>query len=174
MNYFMGVPEDMIQSGIAELYEDDDDSLAAAIEKYNDYEANCRIDYKKSERIVVRYCIITPILVILLTIINAAYIFGSNNRIIPAGFFYVAWLITFIVFGILKRNLLLSSLFTIPLIYLDWMFLAVVAIDAMIAFLYEKIDKPLRDNPTYPQFRTIDIKYRRGKRSEYHNPMERL
>ena len=174
MNYFMGVPEDMIQSGIAELYEDDDDSIVAAIEKYNDFETNCRIDYRKSEKIVVRYCVMTPVLVIFLTVINSPYIFGSNNRTILAGIFYVAWLITFIAFGILKRKLLLSSLFTVPLIYLDWMFLAVAAIDVMIAYLYEKIDKPLRDSPTYPQFRTIDIKYRRGKRTEYHDPMERM
>ncbi len=173
MNYFMGVPEDMIQSGFAEFYEDDDDTLIQAIQKYNDYETDCRIEYKLAERIIAQYCVINPILVIIIVILNAEYIFKGLFINILAVALLAVWAAVYFGFVLFKRRMLIGTLFTLPLVYLDLTFLTLAVFNAFLTFLYDKLDRPLRDNPTYPQFRKIDVKYRRGKRSEYHDPRAR-
>lgn len=167
----MGVPENAIQSGILELYEDDDDTLVDAVRKFNDYETDCRIDYKKAEGIFVKFCAANPLLAIIFTLVNFNYIF--TNKVLTI-ILLASWVIVYFVFVLFNRLLIIGTVATAALALLDLTFLLFFVLDAFITVLYEKLDHPLRKNPTYPRFNKIDIKYRRGKRSEYHDPRDRL
>lgn len=171
MNYFMGVPEDVIQSGILELYEDDDDTLVNAVRNFNNYETDCRIDHNKAESIFGKFCVMNLILMLIIILCKADNIFVNKALAITL---LAGWVVVFFVFVLFRRQLILGAAFTAPLVLLDIMFLLFFILNALITFLYERLDRPMRDNPAYPRFSTVDIIYRRGKRAEFHDPSDRL
>lgn len=165
--YYYGVPEELIQKGILELYEDDSDELIPAIKNYNEHAKECRIKYKEVNQTCSAFYIVTPVLIALI-------MFLDNNSFMNYWLNLAVWLAGFIWFGVKKRNMMASAALTLPLFFITPIFLIVTAFDAVLAYRYKKLDEPLRSNPTYPLFTTIDIKYRRGKRSQFHDADERL
>lgn len=167
----MGVPEDVIQSGILELYEDDDDTLVDAVRNFNNYETNCRIDHKKAESIFWKFCVINPILLSIITILKADHMF---TNIALAFTLLAGWGLVHFYFVLFKRQLILGTAVTALLALLDITFILFFVLSALVMFLYERLDRPTRNNPAYPRFSTVDIIYRRGKRAEFHDPGDRL
>lgn len=167
----MGVPEDVIQSGILELYDDDDDTLADAVKKFNNYETDCRIDHKRAESIHFKFCVINLILMPIIILCKADNIFANKALAITL---LAGWVVVFFAFVLLRRQLILGAAVTAPLALLDIMFILFFVLNALITFLYEKLERPIRGNPAYPRFSTVDIIYRRGKRAEFHDPRDRL
>ncbi len=161
---YCGVPAELIQKGVLELYEDDSEELVPAIKNYNEHAKECRIKYKEVRQTSAAFYIMSPALVALI-----AYFFRSGYMIILA-----VWLAGFIWFGVKKRNMSVAAAFTLPLFFITPIFLIVTAFDAVLAYRYKKLDEPLRGNPAYPVFNTIDIVYRRGKRSQFLNADERM
>lgn len=166
MEYY-GVPEELIKKGVLELYEDDSDELVPAVKNYNEYAKECRIKYKEVRQTGEAFYIMSPALVALIMFLESIYFMNYWNLL-------AIWLAGFIWFGVKKRNMIVASVFTLPLFFITPVFLIVTAFDAVLAYRYKKLDEPLRGIPTYPVFNTIDIVYRRGKRTQFHDADERM
>lgn len=172
MKYYLGVPEELIQKGVLELYEDDSEELVPAVKSYNDNERACRVKYIEVEQTIKSFYIMSPVFVVILTFLGTDVFSGSKKLLSIA--FLVIWLLSYLWFALKKRNILFCTVFTLPLLYISLLFFVVIAFEGILTYRYEKLDRPMRDDPTYPVFVTIDIKYRRGKRSQLHDAGERL
>lgn len=164
---YCGVPAELIQKGVLELYEDDSEELVPVIKNYNEHAKECRIKYNEVRQTGAAFYIMSPALIALI-------MFLDNNSFMNYWLNLAVWLSGFIWFGVKKRNMMAAAAFTLPLFFITSVFLIVTAFDAVLAYRYKKLDEPLRGNPTYPVFNTIDIVYRRGKRSQFHDADERM
>lgn len=161
MNYFMGIPEDVIKNGYATMYMDDDHRVEADYDAYNKYASECRDKRKQAVRISETYCIADPILAALIIVLNFNYMFrrGAIAVVILA-----AWLLVYLMFVLFARRLIIGTAASALLIVLEPTFIAFVAMNVLFTFIYEKLDRPLRQHPTYPRFNNIDIHYSRDNR----------
>lgn len=156
MNYFMGIPEDIIKNGYATLYKDDDYRVEENYEAYNKYASECREQRKQAVHISETYCIANFVLAAIIIALNANYAFRRGALAIVM---LAAWLVVYFMFVLFGRRLIIGTAASALLIVLDLMFIALVALNVLLTLMYEKLDRPLRQHPTYPRFSNIDVHY---------------
>lgn len=155
------IPEDIIRSGTVTLYADDVYTIEKDVAEYNKYIGECKIQHKQAGHVVIGYCILNPIALVLILLVNfnTAFVRGAFAGVMLA--FYV---IIFVVCAPIKRLLIFSTAAVPLLFFLDMMFISLFIADALFTYMYESMERPLRNHPTYPVFYEINIRYERGNR----------
>lgn len=150
------MPEEAIRDGIVTIYADDDLSIEKDVKLYNKYIGECRIQKKEAGYARGGFWAANPVLLFGITFVNVNTAFRRGALAwCVLGLFVAA----FVYFAIMKQNFIFAAAVTPVLLLLDIMFLSLVILNALLAFLYERYDRPLRDHPTYPVFYEINIHY---------------
>lgn len=161
MNYFMGISEDIIKSGYTTIYMNDDHRVEENYNAYNKYVSECRANKKQADHIAETYCIANFVFAAIIIAINANYAFrrGALAVVILA-----VWLLVYILFVLFGHRLIIGTAVSALLLFLDLTFIALVVMNVLFTVMYEKLDRPLRQHPTYPRFSNIDIHYSKDNR----------
>lgn len=150
------MPEEVIREGRIDFYADDDLQIERDVKKYNKYIGECRILKKQAFYIKGAFLTVNPIMLVIILLVNFNYAFSSGAlAYCMLGLFVVA----FVFFAVIKRNFIFAAAVTPVLLVLDVTFLALAILNALLAYLYERYDRPIREHPTYPVFYEIDIHY---------------
>lgn len=164
------MPEAAIRAGYIEFYADDDLQILRDVKLYNEYIGKCRIFKKDAGRVRGAFLTANPVMLLLILFLNFNYAF---NRGALAGWMLGLFVAAFVFFGVIKTNLIFAAAATPVLLVLDIMFLALVILNALFAYLYEHYDREIRNHPTYPTFYEVDVHYIKHDRSA-NDPRERL
>lgn len=164
------MPEAAIRTGCIDFYADDDLQILRDVNLYNKYIGECRILKKEAGIAKQAFWVANPILLFCITLLNFNYAFGRGALAWCALGLFVA---SFLYFGILKTNFIFAAAVTPVLLVLGIMFLSLVILNALFAFLYERYDRQIRDHPTYPVFFEVDVHYIKHERPKK-DPRARL
>lgn len=152
----MGIPEEDIKNGYVTLYKNDDLRVEKDYEAYNQYASECRMKRKQAEHIAETYCIADFFLAAAIIAFNANYAFMRGAIAVVM---LVAWLLVYVLFVLFGRRLIIGTAASALLLVLDPTFAALLAMNVLFTVMYEKLDRPLRQHPTYPRFGNVDVHY---------------
>ncbi|MDE6728717.1 MAG: hypothetical protein K2J80_12390 [Oscillospiraceae bacterium] len=155
------IPEEVIRNGYITLYRDDIYTIDKDVAEYNKYIAECKTSKARADSVVIGYRILTPVTLI------AVFLCNFNTVVYSGALAFCmlgVYLLTFVYFGMLNRNLIFASAAAPLLLLLELQFIALLIADVLFTILYEIYDRPLRGHLTYPVFYSIDIRYSREKR----------
>lgn len=164
------MPEEAIREGIVTIYADDDLQIERDVKLYNKYIGECRIIKKEATRVKHASWIANPIMLFAITLLNVGYAFSRGALAWCALGLFVA---AFFFFGFVKTNFIFAAAVTPVLLVLDIMFLSLVILNAMFAYLFEYYDRQIRDHPTYPVFYEINVHHIKHNRPK-NDPRARL
>ena len=150
------MPEEAIRSGRIDMYADDDLQIERDVKIYNKYIGECRILKKDAFYVKGAFYVVNPLFLIGLMLLNMTTVFRHGAL---AYFMLGLFVAAFVYFAVMKNNFILAAAVTPVLLVLDIMFLSLVVLNALLAFLFEKYDRPIRDHPTYPVFFEVEIHY---------------
>lgn len=150
------MPETAIRAGYIDFYADDDMQILRDVKLYNKYIGECRVIKKEAGYARQGFWIANPILFFVIIILNLKYVFSRGALAWCALGLFVA---AFLFFGLIKTNFIFAAAVTPVLLVLDITFLAMVILNALFAYLYERLDRQIRDHPTYPVFFEVDVHY---------------
>lgn len=164
------MPEAAIRAGYIDFYADDDLQILRDVKHYNKYIGECRIIKKDAEYVKYAFWVANPILLFAITLLNFNYAFSRGGLAYCAlGLFIVAY----VFFGIIMKNFIFAAAVTPVLLVLDIMFLSLIILNALFAYLFERYDREIRDHPTYPVFYEVDVHYIKHDRPK-NDPRTRL
>lgn len=154
----MNIFSEAISKGHINIYHDTDPEIIDTVNKYNKHMGSCRVKMKRMEEIVVAHLIMNPLIFAGMIGLSAKTVL---HRPLAALIILLLNTIVFIVFSIIKRNLIVSTVSSALLIILDIRFCILTAANFALMLLHENIDRSLKTETGYPYFADILITFKR-------------
>lgn len=160
----MGVPEEIIKVGSITIYSDSDTKIVGEIKSHNDYMWECRTKMKYIKEIKYAYFFLNPLMIFIL-------IFTQLNNILHspvlAIIILVIYSVIYVKFVLFENDLLISTIAISMFLFIDFRFAILLLADAILCYMYFRLEKPLKSQRSFPSFNDIQVKYVRGKISDY-------
>ena len=166
------MPEEAIRSGRIDMYADDDLQIERDVKIYNKYIENCRILKKDAFYAKSAFFVANPVMVfgILFLNLNTAFSRGALAYCMLG-----IYIVGFFMFAFVMKNLIFAAAVTPLLMVLDITFLSLVILNALLVFLFERLDRQIRDHPTYPVFFEVELHYiKRNRPKDPNDTVRRL
>ncbi|MCH5324325.1 MAG: hypothetical protein J1E39_03840 [Eubacterium sp.] len=155
----MHIPEEAIKKGKITIYADTDYKTVRAAEEHNRHMSECRIKRKRMQELEYGYLIFNLVIVVGLPTVDGGKMFSDPLVSIVI---LLANAAAYFIFAVMKRNFLISTIFTALLMVLDLRFGILTAVDVVLFLIHKRFDKELRAEPGYPLFQDILIKYEKS------------
>lgn len=160
----MEIPQEVLKSGVCEIYPNSDPELLFSVENYNYKMANARRFSRKLwilERVFLALNIGMPVI---FGMMPTGVIYVINPRIewlewAALGTFVAAYL----VFGLFMRNFIAVTIASALLILTDARCALMLGVDIVLTVFREKAVRTLKNAEGYPNFRMIKIEKKDSK-----------
>ena len=152
----MSVPEEIIKKGIVTIYNDTPPALVRDIDAYNKRAVELRVGMKHVRELRFGYKIFSALTVFSLCFAKPETVF---ERPVLAVCFLCIYAVLFVLFACVKNEFFLSTAAAALLLPLDLTFAILLAADAVLYVLHERIHWPLKQEPGYPEFFPIHTHY---------------
>lgn len=156
----MKIPQEVIDNRIFTAYLDTDPELVISVENYNRKMENARKIMRSKIMLERIFLLVNIVMLIAVGIIGikTGGVFILNPRVewleyVSLGLYIAA----IFFFGMKKRNFIVLTAFTIPLIFMDLRCVAMVAVNIVITVFHQKKLFEVKCKEGYPYFTKIHI-----------------
>ena len=161
----MRVPNEILQKGYTTFYFDTDPEIVKSVHAYNDRMKECRMGKRFCQEIEQCYLLINPLMVGLMIAFSSYSLFRHP---VWAGIILPVYAIMFIIFFLNKDNMIVSTAFSLLLLFLDWRFsFFLILPNILLTVLHEKKIKVLKTEPGYPIFADICFTFEKMNTPRY-------
>lgn len=151
------IDEEIIKNGYFAVWLDTDEDKVKDIKAYNDRMGQLRIKKKALEEIEFGYILINLLIIVGVVSANFGEVFEKPVMSVVILLFGIVF---YAIFAILKCNFFISTIFTIPLIFLSPIFVILFAADIVLCFLHKHYVDFLKKQTGYPLFNDIELMYK--------------
>lgn len=157
------VDEKTIKNSYFVVYLDTDEEKVKEVKAYNDRMGQLRIKKKALEEIEFGYILVNLLVIVGVVSTNFGEFFAKP---VVSAVILIFEIVFYVLFGILKRNFFISTVFTIPLIFLSPIFAILTVTDILLCFLHKRYVDFLKKQTGYPLFNDIELIYKSLTESE--------
>ena len=162
----MNIPDEVIKKGSITIYDDSDTKIIKEIDEYNKCMLDCRIKMNHMDETKFGYNVLNPLIIFVLCL--GGLIKGFSHPVL-AIVLLVVYPIIFINFALIKKDFVVSTIATALFLILDWKFLILLIADIVLLWMYSNMNNQIKNQPTYPVFNDIQVRYKRGRRPNDEN-----
>lgn len=156
----MEIPQEIIDSGTFTVNSDTDPELIIRVEKYNEEMRENRRNKLRIRMFGSFFLALNIGMPIIIGIIGikAGGMFILNPRVewLETGSL-ILFVLAFVFFGMIKRNIIAVTAFSVPLIFADLRCALMVGINIVLTVFYVKYGRILKKQRGYPRFPIIRI-----------------
>lgn len=153
----MNVLEEAIMTGRLTVYTDTDPDIKAAIDNYNNRMFQYRQKKNRADKIADAFKIVTIFIAALFTTLFLRYVFLGRSML---GLVLVlSYAAIFIYSSILKNNLFIGTVASLLLVFLDFRFVILLAVDLVLSNIHWCMTASLKKEQGYPAFADVFIEY---------------
>lgn len=151
------VDEKIIKNCYFVVYLDTDEDKVNEIKAYNDRMGQLRIKKKALEEIEFGYILVNLLIIVGVVSANFAEAFAKP---VMSAVILILSIVYYVIFAVLKRNFFISTVFTVPLIFLSPIYAILTVTDIVLCFLHKHYVNFLEKQTGYPRFKDIQLIYK--------------